>query len=234
MQIMSQQMTAAAQESNYVGTKQNPAIQLLATWKLRHKTRLFASCSVRSIPSYCGEGGRGGVGGLESKSNLHSHAYKGHSQATGHKLHAMPLFFTPPLKWSPSAATEPLKEENVSRMFKKEKGEKQIQTDGWREYRRCGWTDSSLRSKRGHNAEDFGVFDYVSPLISEKGRRHRNPPSCYMHQMPSVTQYLHVFSVYMLSLGWLLPHLLQMQRWPSFCGGIIKVSCESIVQGIKR
>lgn len=37
-------------------------------------------------------------------------------------------------------------------------GERQIQTDGWREHRRCGWTDSSLRSKRGHNAEDFGVW----------------------------------------------------------------------------
>lgn len=52
-------------------------------------------------------------------------------------------------------------------------------------------------------ASDCTVFDDASLLISEKERRHmhRNPPSCYMHQMLSVTQYLHVFSVYKLLLG---------------------------------
>lgn len=130
MQIMSQQMTAAAQESNYFGIKQNPALQSYRYLQPVHRAiKCVYSQHVPSDPSPHNvrevEGG-----GIESKSNLHSHTYRGHSQATGHKLHGVPLFFTPPPKRSPSAATELLKEENMSRMFKEEKGEKQIQTDG--------------------------------------------------------------------------------------------------------
>lgn len=122
--------------------------------------------------------------------------------------------------------------------LRRRRGRKQIQTDGWKEHRRCGWTDSSLRSKRGHNAEDFGVW--LRHLWRHffayqwNGKKAHAQKSSIMLHAPSVTQYLHVFSGCMLSLGWLFPHFLQMQQWPSFCGGIIKDSCEYIVQGLKR
>lgn len=51
-------------------------------------------------------------------------------------------------------------------------------------------------------APDCTIFDDASPFTREKGRRHMrgNPSSRYMHQMPTVIQYLHVSSVWKLSL----------------------------------
>lgn len=187
---------------------------------------LYSQHVIWSIPSYCGGGEE--ERGLESKSNLHSHTYRGHSQATNCTMchYSLPLLQrgAPLQRWSRS------RKKMWAEFFRRRRGRsKSKQMDEGSTEGVGGLTAASdLREAITPRtlASDCGVFDDASPLISEKERRqvHGNPKSWCMH----------VCSAFLLSLGWLLPHLLQMQQWPSFCGGIIKVSCESIVQGIKR